>query len=94
MFLRLDVGDIISVVEGDYEIKNIMPDGKLLLLKQFGHDSLFMTQSELLKRYADRLLKIVRREDRRRVRIDTFRKPQPEIPISIPIRRPGSVNCC
>ncbi|MBX3447897.1 MAG: DDE-type integrase/transposase/recombinase [Parvibaculaceae bacterium] len=74
MFLRLDVGDIISVVEGDYEIKNIMPDGKLLLLKQFGHDSLFMTQSELLKRYADRLLKIVRREDRRRVRIDTFRK--------------------
>lgn len=74
MFLRLDVGDIVLAVEGDYEIKNIMPDGSLVLQKQFGQDSLFMSQSELLKRYADRRLRIVKREDRRRARVETFGK--------------------
>ncbi|MFA7637725.1 MAG: hypothetical protein WCY02_00315 [Parvibaculum sp.] len=72
MLLRLDVGDIISMPEGDYEIKQVMPDAKLVLQKKYGHDSLLISQDNLLKQYAERLIKVVRCEDRMRARIASF----------------------
>jgi putative transposase len=73
MFLSLSVGDVISKIEADYEIRQIMPDGNLVLQKKFGHESIFMSQSELLRLYAERQLKIVRRNDPGRMRVASLK---------------------
>lgn len=73
MFLRLSVGDVISKIEADYEIRQIMPDGNLVLQKKFGHESIFMSQSELLRLYAQRQLKIAKRNDPEHARVASLK---------------------
>ncbi|MBO6693317.1 MAG: hypothetical protein JJ922_15035, partial [Parvibaculum sp.] len=80
MYLRLSVGDIVSCLKGDYELKQVMPDGHLVLQKQFGHESIFMSQDELLKQHAERQLKVSRRIDYWRDRAASLKAYTPRDP--------------
>jgi putative transposase len=61
--LNLSVGDVISTVDGTFEIKKIMPDGALVLQKQFGTESSHMPQDTLLTLHAKRQLTFWKRDD-------------------------------
>lgn len=80
MYLRLSVGDIVSCLKGDYELKQVMPDGHLVLQKQFGHESIFMSQDELLKQHAERQLRVSRRIDYWRDRAASLKAYTPRDP--------------